>query len=290
MIAFGVSVSETKPYRRYAEPGIRLAAEADSRILALAPAGLLPRSLNLVLAEAGRYEDLEALVLVHTYTEIVDSELCAKVRMALADPDMGVIGPLGARGATSIAWWEGEVSSADVTFRYGERGGGEWPAYEWADPGPAPAEVDVVDGSLMVLSPWVVRNMRFDETLRLAAGVEVDFCRRVRGAGRKIATFDAAAVLHRSLTLVPELESWIEAHVQMADRWAPEEVDWKARARRAEAESEAARALAYAHQLVWDARVDAAERSLDELTSTLSWRLTRPLRELNRRRRETRAG
>jgi hypothetical protein len=286
MIAFGASVTETDAYRRYAEPGIRLAAEADSRIIALAPAGLICRSLNLVLQEAGRHQDLEALVLVHPYTEIVDRELCAKVRRAFADPEVGVLGPAGAHGANSIAWWEGEVSSAHVTLRYGERGGGEMRAYEWANPGPAPAEVDVVDAFLMVLSPWVVRNVRFDETLRLAAGIEVDFCRHVREAGRKIATLDVATVLHRTLTLVPHIESWVEAHVQIADRWAPEDEDWKARARRAEAESEAARALAYAEQLVWDARVDEAERALDELTSTLSWRLTRPLRELNRRRRE----
>jgi hypothetical protein len=287
MIAFGASVSETDAYRRYAEPGIRLAAEADSKILALAPAGLICRSLNLVLEEAARHDDLEALVLVHPYTEIVDGELCAKVRRALADPEVGVVGPAGGRGGRSIAWWEGEVSSAHVTLRYGECGGGELRAYEWANPESAPAEVDVVDAFLMVLSSWVVRNVRFDETLRLANGIDVDFCRRVREAGRKIATLDVATVQHRTLTLVPHVESWIEAHVQMADRSAPQDVDWKTRARRAEAESEAARALAYAKQLVWDARVDAAERALDELTSTLSWRLTRPLRELNRRRRET---
>jgi hypothetical protein len=286
MIAFGASVSETDAYRRYAEPGIRQAAEADSKIIALAPAGLICRSLNLLLDEASRYDDLEALVLVHPYTEIADRELCAKVRRALANPQVGIVGPAGGRGGRSIAWWEGEVSSADVTLRYGECGGGEMRAYEWANPGPAPAEVEVVDIFLMVLSPWVVRNVRFDETLRLANGIELDFCRRVREAGRRIATLDVAAIQHRTLTLVPHVESWIEAHVQMADRTAPEDVDWKARARRAEAESEAARALAYAEQLVWDSRADAAERALEELTSTLSWRLTRPLRELNRRRRE----
>ena len=39
MIAFGCSISEAEAWFRYAEPGIKLAAEADSEILALANNG-----------------------------------------------------------------------------------------------------------------------------------------------------------------------------------------------------------------------------------------------------------
>jgi hypothetical protein len=39
MIAFGVSIGEPEPYRRYAGPGIRFAAEADSEIMAFAAVG-----------------------------------------------------------------------------------------------------------------------------------------------------------------------------------------------------------------------------------------------------------
>ena len=295
MIAFGSSITETDAYRDYAEPGIRLAAETDSKILALAAAGSIPRSYNLVLEEAALRDDLEALVLVHPYTEITDPNLCAKVRDALTDLEVAVVGCIGAAGVWSIAWWEGTVSSGPMVHRYGEHGGGDLPAYGWTNPVPAPRYVDTVDGLLMVLSPWAVRNVRFDESLMLGHGFDLDYCLRVRQAGRKVATADLSVVQHRSLSLLPDAELWVEAHVKMAEKWNGRlpgahgpDMDWRSRARRAEAEREAARALAYSNRLIWDARVLAAERALSETTATASWRLTKPLREVNKKRRERR--
>ena len=63
---------------------------------------------------------------------------------------------------------------------------------------------------------------------------------------------------------------------------APTE-DWKARARRAEAERDAARTLGYSSTSTVDARLAPLERELDALTTSPSWRITRPLRALNRR-------
>jgi len=59
-----------------------------------------------------------------------------------------------------------------------------------------------------------------------------------------------------------------------------DEVGWKRRARRAEADREAQRAIAFSTSLKLDARVLELERDLDEKTSSLSWRLTEPLRAL----------
>ena len=80
----------------------------------------------------------------------------------------------------------------------------------------------------------------------------------------------------------------------MAEKWDGPLIQWRdgrrggleARARRAEAEREAARAVAFSHGLKLDARVLELERELDEKTSSLSWHLTAPLRELNRLRRD----
>ena len=62
-------------------------------------------------------------------------------------------------------------------------------------------------------------------------------------------------------------------------------MDWKPRARRAEAEREAARTMAYSSALRVDAEVLALERAMAEMTESLSWRVTAPLRRLNRMRR-----
>jgi hypothetical protein len=61
--------------------------------------------------------------------------------------------------------------------------------------------------------------------------------------------------------------------------------DWKLRARRAEAESEAGRAAAVSKQLQLDARELELQRALDETTNSISWRITGPLRRLNAWRR-----
>ena len=51
--------------------------------------GSIARSYNALLDRAAERDDLEALVLVHQDAEIVDADLCAKVRAALRDPDVG---------------------------------------------------------------------------------------------------------------------------------------------------------------------------------------------------------
>jgi len=105
MIAFGTSITKPEVFRRCAEPGIRHAAEPHSRIDAMPAVGTIFRSYNALLDRASEHDDLEALVLVHQDTELVDADLCTKVRKALRDPDVGVLGCVGAVGVRSIAWW-----------------------------------------------------------------------------------------------------------------------------------------------------------------------------------------
>jgi hypothetical protein len=293
VIAFGASIQGAEAYQRYAEPGVRLAAEPDSAVYAFASVEPLARTYNLILDAAAERDDLEALVLVHSHTEITDSAFCAKVRSALLDPDVAVVGCAGAMGVAGIAWWEGKVVAGQLEHAYEEFGGGSFPAYSWTSRERPPAEVEAVDGQLLALSPWAVRNLRFDEALILNYGFEVDFCLQARAAGRRVVVADLRAVYHRSVELVGDLDVWIAAHIELAEKWGDalngavaDEVGWKRRARRAEADREAQRAIAFSTSLKLDARVLELERDLDEKTSSLSWRLTEPLRALNRWRRE----
>jgi hypothetical protein len=152
--------------------------------------------------------------------------------------------------------------------------------------------VDAVDGQLLVLSPWAVRNLRFDESLILNYGFDIDLCLQARAAGKRVAVADLRATYHRSVELVNDLDVWIAAHIQVAEKWdetlhAPVdgEQGWKRRARRAEADREAQRAIAFSTSLKLDARVLELERELEDKTGSLSWRLTAPLRAVNRWRR-----
>ena len=294
MIAFGTAVTKTEEYRRFAEPGIRRAAESDSLILTVEEPGSIFENYNRLLERAAARDDLEGLVLVHQDAEIVDPELCAKLRQALGDPDVAVVGCVGAIGVRSIAWWEGSVTWASFIHRGGP--GEEFPSFSW-DPDDLPpyarlGEVDTVDGFVMGLSPWAVRNVRFDESLGRLHGYDFDYCLQVREAGKKVVTADFRMVHNHSLELANDPEGWVEAHMRVAEKWEgrmPEigkaGGDWRYRARRAEAERGVARAGAIATQLQMEAAARLHERELDEHVASIGWRLTAPLRKANGLRR-----
>jgi len=276
MIAFGISIPDPDPYLEYAKPGIELVSEPDSLVLAFSSVGTAGRSLNLLLDAAATHDDLEALVLVHTFTQLDDPSFCAAVRRAFADPNVAVAGCAGASGVRSLAWWEGRTSVGDVILRYIDHGGGELPAYPWLEPAPPPQVVDTIDGCVMVLSPWATRNVRFDEALRFGHGHDLDYCLQVRAAGRTVTTIDTRVIIHRSLDPIED--------------WEPLELgDERMRARRAEAQAEAARSVSYARRLAIDAHVAELQRTVDEAAGSLSWRATRPLREINQLRRAQQA-
>jgi hypothetical protein len=296
MIVFASSITEPDTYKRCAERGIQVAAAgaggADIEVMPHSAAGSLFRSYNLILDTLAERDDLEALVLVHQDAEIADPSFVAKLGQALSDADVGVVGCVGAVGVRSIAWWEGSVTWASFVHRYRELGGGELPAFAWNGAGmPAYArtgEVDTIDGFVMGLSPWTVRNVRFDESLGPLHGYDFDFCLQVRDAGRKVVTADFKVIHHHSLELIGNAETWVEAHMRVAEKWDGRMPNvgvvagtWKERARRAEAEAAAARAQAVSIQLQSDAR-------LKEITESTGWRLTEPLRRLNAMRRRLR--
>ena len=298
MIVFGCSITAPDVYARAAKPGFALAAEPDSEVIANAAAGSLFRSYNLIIDMVADRDDVEALVLVHQDAEIVDPDFCGKVRAALADPAVGVVGCVGAIDVRNIAWWEGSVTWASFTHRYGEHGGGEIPSLTWREqdrPGFArTGEVDTLDGFVLALSPWAVKNIRFDEGLGSQIhGYDLDFCLQVREAGKKVVTADLKVVHHHSLELVSDPEVWINAHIKVAEKWegrmpgiglpnwGARAEDWKQRARQAEAEAGATRLERVSMQMQAEARERQLEAQLDEVLGSTSWRLTRPLRQLS---------
>ena len=292
MIAFGAAMTDPEAFRRYARAGIARVAEPDSESYAIAAVGTICRSYNLVLDRAARSEELEALVLLHQEVEIADPGFCAKIRRAFEDPDVAVVGVAGATGVRSIAWWEGEISCGRVTQRYQEFGGGELPAFSFKERRPAPAEVEMVDGFLMALSPWAVRNLRFDESLWLGHGYDLEFCLRARKAGRRVVTADLQVVHHHAeLEMIDDLDLWTAGHMHAAEKLegriagADPPRPWKERARRAEAARDGARTVAYSTSHGCDAELAPLEREIEEMEKSLSWRITAPLRRLNAWRR-----
>jgi len=300
MIAFGSAITDSGLYERCAKVGVDRAAEPDSEVIVIASAGLddrdgafrklgltgsIFRNYNTILDRVAGMEGLEALVLVHQDAEIVDADFCKRIRSALADPDAAILGCAGAIGVRSIAWWEGSVTWASFEHRFLEYGGGAIAGGTWhRNHVPVhgnTGEVDTIDGLVMVLSPWAARNLRFDETLGQFHGYDLDICLQAREAGKKVKTADFKVVHHHSLDLIGDLSGWIEAHMNVAEKWngrlpgvGQGAGDWKERARRAEAEADAARLLANAAELIRDATV----AQLEQVTESTSWRITAPFR------------
>ena len=239
-------------------------------------------------------------MLVHQDTELVDPRFCATVREVFADPDVAVAGCIGALGVRSIAWWEGSVTWASFIHRYHELGGGDLPGFAWTEEQPPFArtgEVDVVDGFLMVLSPWAVRNVRFDESLGSLHGYDVDYCMQVRAAGRKVVTADFRAIHNHSLELVSDPEGWVEAHIRHAEKWQGRipgatavEPDWRASgAARARPKRRWLAPRRSREQYVYEAREREYRRVVEEMETSIGWRLTEPLRRANHLRRRAQA-
>lgn len=316
MIAFGCAIEDTLAFESYAARGFERAAEPDSEVHLIGAMRNRARNLNLLADLAAQREDLEALVIVHPHLEITDGHLCHRVRDLLqSEPDVALIGVTGSIRPLSPAWWTGRVVSADVTLRYQEHGGGELPRWLPFRPAPAPADVDVVEGSLLVLSSWAVRNLRFDESLPAGHGCDVDISLQARSAGKRVRVIETSVTFHGALDLVDENDyAWLHAHELLADKWEgafgssgplappssfarPDDNDtdddarWRERAWRAEAEREAARSAAHTRQLHGRAALRPLETELMGIEGSLSWRLTAPLRRVNqwRRRRRTRA-
>jgi len=289
MIAFGAAITKPEMYERAARRGIELAAEPGSEVISGPAAGTILQSYNALLERAVQLRELEALVLVHQDTEIVDHDFCDRARAALSQSDVGLVGCVGAVGVRSIAWWEGSVSAASFVHRHEDHGGGELPAFSWSSDDAPPyarnGEVDTLDGFLLVLSPWVVRHIRFDESLGAFHGYDLDFCLQVRAAGRKVITAPFRAVHHHALTPFDDPEPWIRAHIAVAEKWdgriarvGTSAGDWSERAYRAQAMRDVARLVDHGNVQLHEARVRRLEAAIAEARGSVSWRVTAPLR------------
>ena len=282
-------------------PGFAYLSQISWSVIAQASNGSIFRNYNLLLDRVAELDDVEALVLLHQDSEIVDDRFCATLRKALEDPEVALVGCAGAVGVRSIAWWEGSPTWGSFTHHYEEFGGGEIPAMSW-DMTKMPdfartGEVDTIDGFVIGLSPWAIQELRFDESLgSMLHGYDFDFCLQARAAGRKVITENLRVIHHHSLQLLGNAEEWIRAHIAVAEKWEgrfPDEgangLDWKARARLAEAGAAAARLQMRALEHVSDAkaladlnRIRELEAETETMRSSSSWRLTAPARRLGR--------
>jgi hypothetical protein len=213
MIVFGTAVADADAYRRWARVGIERVAEPDSAVLTRAGTGSIQAAYNSILDEAAQLDGLEAVVLLHEDTEICDAGFAAKLRAGFSDPDVAVIGPLGATGIDGLAWWRGNtfgrIRAPNVALHgtfHGDRPHG------WH-------HVEAVDGCLFVVSPWAARAVRFDERFGPHFhGYDLDFCFEARALGRACVVAPLGAV-HYAPTRLERMDDLLEATLIWQRKW-----------------------------------------------------------------------
>jgi hypothetical protein len=175
MIAFAACVGTPAKLAAFAAPGLKRVMEPDSVFAELTTDGSIHEAYNEALEHFAGVDGLEALVLLHEDTELLDADFCARVRDVLRDPSVAIAGAVGASGVTSLRWWEGALAGHAAETRGVVSGT------------PAPCDVDCVDGLLMVLSPWAVANLRCDtERFNGFHAYDADLCFQARAAGRRV--------------------------------------------------------------------------------------------------------
>jgi hypothetical protein len=207
MIVFASCVGSPEKFATCALPGLRLAAEPDSPIVEATTKTSIFEAYNEVLDATAGLDDVEALVLLHEDVEITDPGFCATIRAALAQPQVAIVGAIGARRVTSLAWWEGETFGRMLESR------------GLIDFGGGTRDVETVDGLILVLSPWAVRNLRFDaERFTGFHGYDADLCFQARAADRRVVVTDLPLV-HHTKGGYGDLEAYQAADRAWREKW-----------------------------------------------------------------------
>jgi SAM-dependent methyltransferase len=185
VIAYATCVADPEKYETICLPGLRRVARPEDLLIEAEHDSSIFAAYNEVLDAVRERDDLEALVLLHEDTEVIDADFRERLHSHLAEPDVAVVGAVGARGIEGLSWWEGECFGRVLESR------------GIVDFGGGTHDVDMVDGLVMALSPWAVRNLRFDdETYDGFDAYDVDLCAQARAAGKRVLVTELP-IVHR---------------------------------------------------------------------------------------------
>ena len=208
MLGYGVCVGSWDEFAAYVAPYV-----TGSPVMAVSGHSSICTAYNRILDHC-RDWNLEALVLLHDDLEITDPAFEAKVRAALVD-DVAIVGVCGGPSDQSLAWWNAEGCIGHQMTDSG-----------LIDFGLRTGEAAIVDGSIMVLSPWAIGNLRFDEGYDGFHGYP-DTCLDARAAGKRVVVADIDTHHHTTVGFKsPEIErsftvtDWMFQHKTAAGKQA----------------------------------------------------------------------
>ena len=225
MIAFGCAIGSEEKYRRFALPGIERVRDPEAPLIEVRGRDCLFRAYNEILDRAEADRRVEAIVLVHEDTEIRDSYFEERVRWALRDPAVAIVGTIGGVGVQGIDWWIHEYGVGYSILEPIEPGVlYETPLLKGSEASGAGGfgTVDTVDGYLMVFSRWAIHELRFDEREVGPGfhGYDADICLQAWERGRKVFAVGMDVAHHRnSVSPTPYREDWLRAQIAFRRKW-----------------------------------------------------------------------
>lgn len=193
-LAYGCCVGSWKKLCAYVLP------KTGARpVTALSGQTSISVAYNTIL-DAWTGRGLGALVLLHDDLEIIDPDAEAKILAAARAPDVALVGVAGGRNCRSLAWWNYETVGWQLT----DSGP--------LDFGPRTGDVQQIEGSFMVFSPWAIDNLRFDTRYPGFHGYD-EIAMQTNGLGKRVVVADIAT--HHRTTLgfsSPEsAQAWLAA-------------------------------------------------------------------------------
>lgn len=176
VVAHGCCVGSWDRFTRYVVP------HAMGPILCLSGQTSIAVAYNAILS-ACRADEADALILQHDDLEITDPDAEAIFLATLKDPDVALVGVAGGQGDAGLAWWNRSPVGHQQTDSF------------LIDFGPRHGDVDLLEGSILVFSPWAIRNLRFDEHLTGFHGYD-SIAAQARYANKRVVVVDVDTYHH----------------------------------------------------------------------------------------------
>ena len=177
MIVVGCCVGPGGRYEQIAGPSLERVLRPDDRLLLVEGTNGICTAYNTVLAAARTLPECEGVLLVHDDVELLEDDVRDRLSAALAEPGVGLVGVAGGRDLVWGKWWSGRALAGRTNDTASSRGLG------------APsADVDAVDGCLMLVAAAAL-HLDFDvDGFPGFHGYDVDYSLQVRSAGLRVVT------------------------------------------------------------------------------------------------------
>lgn len=181
MMGYGTAVGSWEKYGRYVAPWVCAGGRASK---AMDGQPSIAVAYNRIL-DHFKHQVLDAVVLLHDDLETTDPAAESRFLAALEDPDVALVGVAG--GGPSLRWWDHDPVGHQMTdsglIDFGTRTG----------------DVDMLEGSIIVFSPWAMSNLRIDERYTDFRSGWDDVCLAARAAGKRVVVVDVDTHHHSTV-------------------------------------------------------------------------------------------